>query len=196
MSWQALLLDRDGVVIENRPDYIRSWSDVVFLPNALQALARVRETPYRIVVITNQSAVGRGLLSLEEAESINRRLTQTLEAAGIPVHGIFLCPHRPEDACSCRKPQPGLILQAARSLSLDLSRSILVGDALSDLQAGLAAGVGTLALVRTGRGHEQEALLRGAALATVPVFDDISQAIEALVFAEGSSSRDPRPHRA
>jgi D-glycero-D-manno-heptose 1,7-bisphosphate phosphatase len=179
----AVFLDRDGVVIENRPDYVRSWQDVSLLPDAAEALHRIDDAGYKIVLVTNQASVGRGLLSLEEAVGINRQLVETLQRSGIEIDGVFLCPHRPEDACDCRKPAPGLILQAAAALGLDLAASLLVGDAVSDLQAGLAAGVGRVALVRTGRGHEQELLLAAAGLAEAPVFDRLAEAVEALLFA-------------
>ncbi|OGO11691.1 MAG: hypothetical protein A2Z66_15075 [Chloroflexi bacterium RBG_13_66_10] len=181
MSRPALFLDRDGVVIENRAEYIRTWDDVSIIPGALEALQRASETEHRIVLVTNQSSVGRGLLTLEGAEAINLELVRTLERGGARVDGVFLCPHRPEDACTCRKPEPGLILQAAAALGLDLAASLLIGDAVSDLQAGEAAGVGTVALVRTGRGREQEALLAAAGLGTAPVFDGLSQAVETLL---------------
>ncbi len=151
----AIFLDRDGVIIENRPHYVRSWADVEIFGQALAALRRVRRSPYRVVIITNQSMVGRGLVPAETAQAINDRLLEVIEAAGGRVDAVFMCPHAPEDECECRKPRPGLIQQAARELNLDLKRSLLVGDALTDLQAGRAAGVGQLALVKTGRGAEQ-----------------------------------------
>jgi D-glycero-D-manno-heptose 1,7-bisphosphate phosphatase len=181
-GFPALFLDRDGVVIENRADYVRSWDDVAILPGVTQALSRVRETPFRIVLVTNQSAVGRGLITLTEAQEINSRLQRALADDGIQIEGIFLCPHRPEDGCNCRKPKPGLILLAAGSLGIELRASVLIGDAVSDLQAALAAGVGTVAMVRTGRGQGQEALLVQEGLASRPVFDTLAQAVEALLF--------------
>lgn len=181
----ALFLDRDGVVIENRTEYVRSWDDVAILPGALQALAHVRETPYRIVLVTNQSAVGRGLITQEGAREINVRLQRTLAGRGVSVEEVFLCPHLPEDDCACRKPKPGLLLLAADALHIDLSRSILIGDAVSDLQAGIAAGVGTVAMVRTGRGREQEALLASEGLAGRPVFDTLAAALDALLSHPG-----------
>jgi D-glycero-D-manno-heptose 1,7-bisphosphate phosphatase len=177
----ALLLDRDGVIIENRENYVRSWEDVDLFAQALSALRRAACTPYKIVIVTNQSAIGRGLLSQEQAAEINGRLVAEIVKAGGRVDGIFICPHTPADGCACRKPRPGLILQAAGALSLDLNRSILIGDALSDLQAGHAAGVGQVALVRTGRGAEQAQSPEAARLPVFPVFDTLSEAVEALL---------------
>lgn len=151
----ALFLDRDGVVIENCDTYVRSWEDVEIFPQALEALALLKNSPFKIVLVTNQSAVGRGIITLAQAESINARLVQVIEKNGGRVDGLFMCPHAPDVGCDCRKPLPGLFHQAARVLNLNLVDSIMVGDALSDLQAGQAAGISRNVLVRTGRGQSQ-----------------------------------------
>lgn len=170
----AIFLDRDGVLIENRPAYVRSWSDVHIFPQALKALARLNSSPYKIVIVTNQSAVGRGLINLETAQAINDRLLEIIRKAGGRVDAVYICPHSPQDRCSCRKPLPGLLFQAARDLVLDLPGSALVGDALTDLLAGHAAGVSRLVLVRTGRGAQQERLPRPPQLRQIAVFDSLS----------------------
>jgi D-glycero-D-manno-heptose 1,7-bisphosphate phosphatase len=155
----AIFLDRDGVIIENLDGYVRSWNDVTFIPGALESLAAMAATPYAIVIATNQAGVGRGLIPLTEAEAINERLCDEIIRAGGRVDGLYMCPHRPEDECECRKPRPGMLRRAAYELALDLSRSWMIGDALTDLQAGKAAGAHTL-LVLTGRGMAQKRLHR------------------------------------
>ena len=177
----GLLLDRDGVIIENRSDYVRSWSDVAIYPQALRALARLRAVPYKVIIITNQSVVGRGLLPLTTAQDINRRLAAEIERAGGRIDGVFMCPHAPEENCPCRKPLPGLIHQAAAALALDLETSILIGDALSDLAAGQAAGIPQTALVRTGRGAAQAILDRPSGLGPFPIFDTLEDGLAALI---------------
>jgi D-glycero-D-manno-heptose 1,7-bisphosphate phosphatase len=177
---QALLLDRDGVIIENRPDYVRSWADVAPLPGSIEALARVGPSSHKVVIVTNQSAIGRGLLTLAEAQEINRRLVARIESVGGRIDRIFLCPHHPDDGCTCRKPRPGLFLQAATELGLDLARSTMVGDTIGDLQAAHTAGVGTLVLVRTGMGREHEDKVAGMAFGPVSVFDDLAAALARL----------------
>jgi D-glycero-D-manno-heptose 1,7-bisphosphate phosphatase len=177
----AIFLDRDGVIIENRDNYVRSWSDVSIYPQALPALARIYPKPYKVVLITNQSAIGRGLISLETAQSINRQLLDKITQAGGRIDGVFMCPHAPEAACACRKPQPGLILQAAEALSLDLSASILIGDAFSDLLAGRRAGVKTVALVRTGLGKQQASLPVPAGIGDYFIYNTLADALEDLV---------------
>ena len=174
----AVFLDRDGVIIENRARYVRAWADVTFLPGALAALAHLSRAPLAVVIVTNQSAVGQGLLSEPEAEAINANLLTAIRAAGGRVDAVYLCPHTDADGCDCRKPAPGLLVRAAADLDLDLPRSILIGDALSDLAAGRAAGVGRVALVRTGRGAAQERLAAGQRL---DVFDNLADALAALL---------------
>ena len=179
-SRPAIFLDRDGVIIENRTDYCRSWEEVVILPGALQALARAQGTSYAVVIITNQSAVGRGLVDRETTDDINVRLVAAIRAAGGRGDGVYMCPHAPEDGCACRKPKPGLLLQASRDLSLDLLRSVLIGDSLSDIEAARAAGVGRAMLVRTGRGLEQLALARATGVGDFAVFADLSEALDVV----------------
>lgn len=177
----AIFLDRDGVVIENRPDYVRRWEDVEIFPAAVEALAKISSSPYQIIFVTNQSAIGRGLLSIEDAQSINQKLVGELRTLGCRVDGVFMCPHAPDANCDCRKPRPGLLFQAARSLSIDLTRSMMIGDAWTDLQAGQAAGVSQLALLLTGRGRQQLALPRPLELKNAPVYQDLSEAVQDLV---------------
>jgi D-glycero-D-manno-heptose 1,7-bisphosphate phosphatase len=176
----AIFLDRDGVLIENRPDYVRDWSHVEFLPDAIRALSLSATKNYKIVIVTNQSAVGRGLLSLGTAEEINRLLINSIHHQGGQVDGIYMCPHKPDDECSCRKPKPGLLLQAAKDLAVDLGRSWMIGDAWSDVQAGQNAGVRQLVLLKTGRGSEQLLMPRPENIADHLIFENLFEAISAI----------------
>jgi D-glycero-D-manno-heptose 1,7-bisphosphate phosphatase len=128
---------------------------VQILPRAIDALSGFQREGFKIVVVTNQSAVGRGLLSLQTAQDINDRLVKIIRESSGWVDAVYMCPHKPEDQCNCRKPKPGLLLQAAQDLSLDLQSSWMVGDAWSDLIAGQAAGLRGTIMVRTGRGASQ-----------------------------------------
>lgn len=183
----AIFLDRDGVIIENRPDYIRTWADVVIYKQALEALAKISSFPYKIVIITNQSVVGRGLIPLSVATDINHRLLGEIQKAGGRVDGVFMCPHAPEANCNCRKPQPGLLFQAASALSLDLSQSLLIGDTLSDLKAGQVAGVKQTALVKTGLGLHQADVPEASTLTPFPVYNTLADALADLVIYPGSN---------
>jgi D-glycero-D-manno-heptose 1,7-bisphosphate phosphatase len=179
--YPAIFIDRDGVIIENRADYVRSWSDVVLFPQAISALARINTSPYKIVMVTNQSGIGRGFFTLETARQINQRLVKLIEKAGGRIDGVFMCPHQPEDHCDCRKPKPGLLLQARSELDLDLSRSLLIGDALSDIKAGRAAGIPDNVLVLTGRGREQAQLPDAQNMQPFSVYNNLQEALSALL---------------
>ena len=177
----AIFLDRDGVIIENREDYVRDWSQVCIFDDAVRALSNSKLNNHKIVIVTNQSAVGRGIIPLETAENINDRLVQLIRAQGGRIDGAYLCPHGPDDGCDCRKPKPGLLLRAARELSLDLKRSWMIGDAWSDVQAGLSAGVRGTIILKTGRGADQLSLPEPENVAGFLVCENLSQAVDIIL---------------
>ena len=172
----AIFLDRDGVLNRNRTDYVKSLAEVEFIPGALAAVARATRAGWPVVVITNQSLIGRGLVPAATVSAINAYLQQQVEAAGGQLAGVFICPHAPGAGCDCRKPLPGLLHQAASALGLDLAASVMIGDAVSDAQAGLAAGTRAI-LVRSGRETHEPADLTAAGLAHLPVVPDLDAAI-------------------
>lgn len=147
---QAILLDRDGVINRERADYVKSWEEFELLPNALYALGRLSALGIPIIVITNQSAIGRGLVSSATVDTIHSRLQQLVRASGGHIDAFYICPHHPQDNCACRKPKPGLFLQAAADFDLDLAACLIVGDSLTDYQAAEAVGCPTI-LVASGR---------------------------------------------
>jgi D-glycero-D-manno-heptose 1,7-bisphosphate phosphatase len=132
------------------------------------------------VIVTNQSAVGRGLISLETADEINNRLIQLIHHHGGRVDAVYMCPHRPDDGCFCRKPKPGLLIQAAKDLSLDLSRSWMIGDALSDILAGQTAGVRQAILLMTGRGKDQILQSNPENVVNHLILDDLPRALDTI----------------
>lgn len=178
--YPAIFLDRDGVLIENRSDYVRDWSQLKIIPEAIHSLSRKPVKNYKIVIVTNQSAVGRGLLLRENADEINRRLVNLIRHHGGQVDGVYMCVHKPDEGCFCRKPRPGLLLQATRELSLDLQRSWMIGDAWSDVQAGQRAGVLHTILLRTGRGAEQLLQPRPQELIDHMIFNNLPMAFDAI----------------
>lgn len=178
----AVFLDRDGVLIENMPDYVRSVGEAIPLPGAFEGLARLRRRSpdHLIVVVTNQAGIGKGIITYATVEAIHAHVSAWARAAGGGIDAFYICPHRNDEPSQQRKPAPGMLLQAAREWSIDLSRSVMIGDALTDVQAAVAAGVQPM-LVRSGRGHREEARLARAGLAHIPVFADVSAAIDALL---------------
>jgi D-glycero-D-manno-heptose 1,7-bisphosphate phosphatase len=177
---RAVFLDRDGVLIENRADYVRDWSHVALLPGTVDALRGFHEKSLKIIVVTNQSAVGRGLISFETAQEINNRLTKTIIENGGWIDAVYMCPHQPQDQCICRKPKPGLLLQAAQELSLDLGTSWMVGDAWSDLLAGQSAGLQGTIMVTTGRGASQLLEVQPVGITSFIVCDNLFGAYKAI----------------
>jgi D-glycero-D-manno-heptose 1,7-bisphosphate phosphatase len=186
MKRPAIFLDRDGVIIRNRSDYVKSVAEVDFLEAATQALCQLAKAPADIVVVTNQSGVGRGLFSLKEAHRINAHVLDFIRGTGGRIDAFYICPHRPDEGCSCRKPAPGLLLRAAEERKLDLKRSVLIGDAESDLLAAKHAGVAGI-LVLTGRGKEQVSLCDAQLLAKCLVVQDLKVAAPLILKRLGSS---------
>ena len=174
-----VLLDRDGVINQENPgSYILDPEQWIPIPGSTEAIARLTEAKIGVVILTNQSAIGRGLLDLPTLEAIHLRLKRTLEEAGGEVAGIFFCPHHPDDGCECRKPKAGLIHQAEAALGCSLQGAPLVGDQLSDLQAAQRAGCRPV-LVRTGRGAR--VALEENGLQQIATYDDLSEAVSAIL---------------
>jgi D-glycero-D-manno-heptose 1,7-bisphosphate phosphatase len=154
---KAVFLDRDGTLLVER-GYITSPEQVTLLPGVAQGLARLKAAGWRLLVVTNQACVAKGLITEEELGGIHQRMVMMLGAEGVMLDGVYWCPHHPEGTvmeyaveCGCRKPRPGLLEQAAREHGVDLEASVMVGDTLRDLEAGRGAGTRTV-LVRTGKG--------------------------------------------
>ena len=155
----AAFLDRDGIINE-RPaahQYVTSWEQFRWVDGVLPMLRGLADRGFALVVITNQQGIGKGQMSEAALEAIHNEMTRALALEGIGLTRVLHCPHREQDRCSCRKPRPGLIYRALNETPflIDLDRSVLIGDSGSDVQAGLAAGVGTRILV--GGGHDDGA---------------------------------------
>lgn len=151
---RAVFLDRDGVICRNRDDHVKSWDEFQFLYRAREAIARLTEAGLPVVVISNQAIVNRGIVPASVVEDIHQRMVAEVEARGGRIAGVYYCPHRPDEQCSCRKPQPGMLLQAASDLGIVLEHSYLIGDTVADIQAAQAVGA-KAHMVLSGRGLEQ-----------------------------------------
>ncbi|MFH1153739.1 MAG: D-glycero-beta-D-manno-heptose 1,7-bisphosphate 7-phosphatase [Pseudomonadota bacterium] len=144
----TVFLDRDGVINRDSPDYIKHRDEFHFIPGSCEAIALLTRAGCDVIVITNQSAVGRNMTTPAELDRIFEKMRVGVTAAGGVIKAVFFCPHTPEDGCSCRKPKPGLILQAARQYAIDLKHSCMVGDSARDLECGARAGCGAIILVQ------------------------------------------------
>lgn len=136
----AIFLDRDGVINQERKDYVKNLSEFLILDGVADAIDLLRKNDYLIIIITNQSAINRGLLSVEMLNEIHKHLHDYLKSKGTYIDAIYFCSHTPEENCSCRKPKPGMILQAANDYKIDLTKSCMIGNSSTDMEAAKAAG--------------------------------------------------------
>jgi D-glycero-D-manno-heptose 1,7-bisphosphate phosphatase len=150
---KLIILDRDGTINADRDDYVKSPEEWQPLPGALEALARLSQAGYALVIATNQSGLARGLFDMAALNAMHRKMLSALAALGGRVEGIFFCPHHPQEDCACRKPKAGLLEEIGKSLGVNLNGVPMVGDSLRDVQAAVAAGC-TPHLVRTGKGAQ------------------------------------------
>ncbi len=195
MSRPAVFLDRDGVITKH-VHYLHRVAEIALVPGAADAIRRLNARDIAAVIVTNQSAVARGLLSEAELRAIHEELSRMLGKEGARIDGIFYCPHHPDFGappyrrdCECRKPKPGLLLEAASELDIDLGESAIVGDSLTDIAAGRRAGCGTAVLVLTGDGRGERELLKGADYRPDFISEDIAAAVDRILRARESKSR-------
>jgi D-glycero-D-manno-heptose 1,7-bisphosphate phosphatase len=137
---RAVFLDRDGVLTRERQDYVKTPEELEILPGVYGPLRQIRKQGFRIVVVTNQSVVGRGFTTMEGMELIHAKFRRELEKHECNVDAIYFCPHLPNQGCDCRKPAPGLILKASKDLGIDVENSWMIGDKEIDMEAAKRAG--------------------------------------------------------
>lgn len=161
MTKAAVFLDRDGTLNIDK-GYVHRIEDWEWIPGAIDAIAALKKTGFLVIVVTNQAGIARGYYDEADMNSLHATINMELQKHGAPIDGFYYCPHHPEFGevreCECRKPMPGLIEQARQDFAIDLGRSWLVGDKVSDIQAGLVAGVKSI-LVLTGYGNKEHAQL-------------------------------------
>jgi D-glycero-D-manno-heptose 1,7-bisphosphate phosphatase len=162
---KAVFLDRDGTIVED-VGYMNTPEQIKFIPGAIEAIKMLNEADFKVVIISNQAGVARGLVTEDMLQTIDKTLHKWVLNGGAHLDGIYYCPHHPEhgvypykQVCECRKPHPGLIKRAHRDLDIDLSLSYMVGDKATDIQAGKSAGAKTV-FVMSGRGKEQKEKLK------------------------------------
>lgn len=172
-----IILDRDGVINHDSDDFIKSPAEWEPIEGSLEAIARLNYSGFRVVVITNQSGIARGLLDVEMLNRIHSKMRRMLSQVGGRIEAIMFCPHGPDDNCSCRKPKPGSYNDLAHRLRISLDHVPAVGDSLRDIEAAQAAGARPI-LVRTGNGAKTEA---AGIPEGVPIYDDLASVADALL---------------
>jgi D-glycero-D-manno-heptose 1,7-bisphosphate phosphatase len=147
---KAIFLDRDGVInrkAKSEDDYVTCWEEMEILPGVPEAVTQLNRAGFRVIVVTNQRAVAKGLITDQNLESIHRQMCQYFSSRGANVDAIYYCPHELEPPCGCRKPEPGMLFEAARVHNIDLAGSWMIGDSEKDVQAGVRAGCRTARVV-------------------------------------------------
>ena len=176
---KIVILDRDGVINEDSPDYIKSVSEWQPIAGSLEAIARLHQAGYRVFVATNQAGLGRGLFDYDSFSAINDRMQKQLAELGGRIDGIFFAPEHPDQATPRRKPGPGMLLDIAKRLNISVENVPMVGDSWRDIQAARAAGARPV-LVRTGNGRDTEKQ-HASELAGTPVYDSLAEFATALL---------------
>ena len=177
---KLIVLDRDGVINQDSDQYIKSPDEWRPIPGSLEAIARLNQWGYRVVVVTNQSGVGQGLFEMDTLNAIHDKMIRAAAQVGGRIDAIFFCPHTNDDKCDCRKPQAGMLKEVARRYNADLAGVPAIGDSLRDLQAAVTVGAQPI-LVLTGKGkktRDDPALPPGT-----PVYADLAAAVAKVVSA-------------
>lgn len=178
---KLVVLDRDGVINEARDDVIKDPQDFVPIEGSLEAIARLTQNHYRVVVITNQSGIAHGLLTIDDVGRVHAYMQQLVAAKGGRIDAILFCPHAPDDDCSCRKPKPGMLHSLMDRLNIELNGVPLVGDSLRDVQTAMVVGA-TPVLVKSG--HGTQTLEENKHLDSVEVYADLAEFTEQTLALE------------
>lgn len=188
---KLVILDRDGVINLDRPDFVKSADECVPIAGSIEGIARLSQAGFTVVIATNQSGLARGKFDLDDLEAMHEKITQLVEDHGGEISAIFYCPHAPEDHCKCRKPKPGLVDAIEAEFNISAEGVPFIGDTLRDLQTAISKGCQPV-LVRTGNGLKTLDDLQypdsdstddfpGLTLEQVQVFDDLAAAADFLI---------------
>jgi D-glycero-D-manno-heptose 1,7-bisphosphate phosphatase len=205
---RAVFLDRDGVINQKPREglYVTRWEDFHILPGVAESVALLNGAGFRVIVVTNQRCIAKGLMTIAELEEMHRRMLDSLARAGATIDGVYYCPHEIEPSCDCRKPAPGMLLDAARSRGIDLAASWMIGDSDIDIEAGRNAGCKTVRLLETNEMADEAgrhgAATNGADIVAPSLLNAIRQILSEEVPAQACSRRtqqaqgaDARPAR-
>lgn len=174
---RVIILDRDGVINEDSDAFIKTPDEWIPIPGSLEAIADLHHADYHMVIATNQSGIARGLLDLDTLARIHQKMRERIYDAGGSLEAVFFCPHGPDDNCECRKPKPGMYLEASARLGVPLRGVPVIGDSLRDLEAAQTVRAQPI-LVRTGKGQKTEQALTDD---SIPVFDNLADAVAWLL---------------
>jgi len=175
---KLIVLDRDGVINEDRGKPITKVDDWVPISGSLEAIARLHQSGWHVAVATNQSGIARELMELDALQAIHQKMHDAVNQAGGRIDVVAFCPHSDSNECTCRKPAPGMLYSISERLDVDLSTVVMVGDSLRDMQAAMAAAAQPI-MVRTGKG--QTTLDNNKGLEHIPAYDDLLSYVDSLL---------------
>jgi D-glycero-D-manno-heptose 1,7-bisphosphate phosphatase len=181
---KLIILDRDGVINYDSDDFIKSPEEWIPIPGSLEAIARLNQAGYRVIVATNQSGIARGLFNVVTLNAIHQKMHTAAQMAGADIDAVFFCPHAADDNCDCRKPKPGMLYEIAKRFNINLKGIPNVGDSLRDLQSGFIAGC-TPYLVLTGKGEKTRA--KGGLPPGTTMHADLSAVVDHLLRTPGNA---------
>ncbi len=180
---KLIILDRDGVINQDSEGLVKSPEEWQAIPGSLEAISALNQAGYRVVIASNQSGLARGLFDIDTMNAIHRKMHDELEKVGGHLDGIFFCPHRPSDNCTCRKPKPGMLEQICKRFFSEPSDTPFIGDSFRDLEAAQAIGAKPI-LVLTGKGFKTSKRIRPDQ--NIPVFEDLADAVAALISGQNT----------
>jgi D-glycero-D-manno-heptose 1,7-bisphosphate phosphatase len=182
---KVVFLDRDGVINHDSPDYIKSWSEFKFIPGSTEAIRDLTLNGFASIIISNQSALARNLISQSKLDDIHELMKNTIVSQHGKITDIFFCPHMPDKGCKCRKPEPGLIFQAQQKYDIDLSQAVMVGDSPKDIQCARNARCGLAILVKSGRVGDAEYVLKTKSIFPDYVAENLHAAVNWILALKG-----------
>lgn len=177
---KLIILDRDGVINHDSDDYIKSPDEWQPIDGSLEAIARLNHAGYTVAIASNQSGLARGYFDIEVLAAMHKKMDELLAKMGGRIDAVFYCPHGPDDACHCRKPKPGMLLDIGQRFNVPLKQAIFVGDSIADITAANNANAQAV-LVRTGKGIKAEKILQSENKSSIPVYDDLASAVTAIL---------------
>ncbi len=181
MKDKFIFLDRDGVINKDSPDYVKNWSEFEFIPESIEAIKLLTENNFTVIVITNQSIINRKMATPDDLEFTHSMMKKSVKEGGGEIKDIFFCPHKPEEGCKCRKPEPGLILEAKKKYGIDVKNSAMVGDSAKDIECARRAGCRYAVLVRTGKYEQAVSSLEEKKIYPDHTASDLFEAVEWII---------------
>lgn len=181
---KTVFLDRDGVICEDRLDYVKKWKEFVWIPGSREAISQLAKAGFRIFIVTNQSCIGKGIITSQVLEEIHKKMLKEISSSGGQIEKIYVCPHRSDEGCECKKPKSGFLLQAYEEYNdIEFNKSYLIGDMITDINFGNQVGCKTI-IVRTGRGLSEIDKIANSKIKPDYIVSNLLEAVNLILMLE------------